>query len=300
MAYVAGTTKADHLVGTVDDDVIVAKGGDDTIGGSGGDDRIDGGAGNDTVDYTTYTGMISVKLSETGETFVYADGRHADTLLNIENIIGGSGNDYFVGNSADNTFHGGAGHDYFVASLGSDTYYGDDGYDMVDYSNVGTGLTIRPTGHGYTTVIAGGIAYDSLYSVENIIGTAFDDKISGDGADNYFRGMKGDDKLSGGAGGDLLNGGAGNDRLTGGADADIFQFTGRFGNDVVTDFNAHGDSHDFIDLSGVKFFDCFDDLVKYNASQEGNDVVIDAGNFGTITLKNVDIDHLSADQFIFG
>jgi Ca2+-binding RTX toxin-like protein len=299
MAYVTGTNTDDFLIGTNDDDVIRAKAGNDTIFCSGGDDVIDGGRGLDTMDYSSLPGALSIQLAETGVTQVYVNGIASDKLVNIENLTGGSANDYFAGNSADNTFHGGAGNDYFVASQGFDTYYGDSGYDMVDYSGVGTGLTIRPTGHGYTTVIAGGTPYDSLYSIENIIGTKFDDVISGGGANNFFRGMGGMDTLSGGAGGDVLNGGAGNDRLTGGADADIFEFKGRFGNDVITDFNTDGESHDFIDLSGVKCFDCFDDLLKYNTSQHGHDVVIDAGSEGTITLKNVNIHHLNADQFNF-
>lgn len=299
MAYVVGNNKANRLEGTSVNDVIVAKGGNDMVLGSDGDDCIDGGQGRDTVDYTNFHGTLSITLAETGETQVYADDRWSDTLLSIENITGGSGDDYFVGNSANNIFHGGAGHDYFVASLGFDTYYGDTGYDMVDYSGVGTGLTIRPTGYGYTTVIAGGKSYDSLYSVENVIGTHFNDVISGDAADNYLRGMKGQDRLSGGASGDVLNGGAGNDQLTGAADADIFEFKGNFGKDIVADFNAHGDSHDFIDLSGVSSIDDFDDLVADHATQDGNDVVVDAGKLGTITLRNVDLDHLTADQFIF-
>jgi serralysin len=297
MAYIVGTNKADELNGTSHNDVINARGGDDLIIGSNGVDRINGGSGQDTVDYSNFTGSLSITLAETGETEVITDSPYHDTLVSIENITGGFGDDYFAGNSADNTFRGGAGDDYFVASNGYDTYYGNSGYDMVDYSKTGTGLTIRPTGFGYSTVIAGGTAYDALYSIENIIGTRFNDEISGDKANNYFLGMRGDDQLSGGAGGDVLNGGANNDTLTGGRDADIFEFKGSFGDDTVTDFDAHGDDHDFIDLSALNYFDNFADL-KGNTTQDGDDVIIDAGSHGTITLENVDIDHLTADQFI--
>lgn len=303
MAYIHGTKSADHLNGTDGNDFIVAGGGDDTIYCSSGDDRISGGRGQDTVDYGTYSGRISVTLAESGESFVYADGRHSDTLISIENVNGGSGDDYFAGNSANNTFRGGAGQDYFVGSQGYDTYYGDDGYDTVDYSNVGVGANVRPTGHGYATVTAIATtdgAFDRLYSIENVIGTAFDDKIVGDKSNNEFYGGAGNDCLRGGAGGDELTGGAGNDRLTGGADADIFIFGGDFGVDTVTDFHACGDSHDVLDMRGVETVTSFDSLLQsHRMWQSGRDVIIDASEGNEIILKRVDIHDLSAADFMF-
>jgi Ca2+-binding RTX toxin-like protein len=300
MANVVGSNKADLLYGTMGDDTISARGGNDTIVWSLGADHIDGGAGSDTMDYSGYKGELSIVLTGSTETAVMVNGEPGDVLVNIENLIGGGRNDYFVGDDADNTFHGNGGHDYFVASQGADAYYGGSGYDAVDYSNVGTALTIRirPTGYGYAMTTDQSNNYDRLYSIENITGTQFGDHISGSGANNYFRGMGGDDMLSGGAGGDVLDGGQGNDRLKGGANADIFQFSGELGKDVVVDFHTEGDSHDFIDLSATTVSD-FDDLMKNHATQQGDDVVIDTLGHGTITLKHVDINNLTADQFIF-
>lgn len=302
MANVIGTNKADLLHGTAHDDNIVGLNGKDTIRWSTGADHIDGGAGSDTMDYTGYKGELSIVLKGSDETAVMVNGEPGDVLVNVENLIGGSRNDYFVGDDADNTFRGNGGDDYFVASQGADNYYGGAGYDAVDYSGVGTALTIRirPTGYGYAMTTENSNHYDRLFSIENITGTEFGDHMSAAGnVNNYFRGLGGDDVLSGGAGGDVLDGGQGNDKLKGGAHADIFQFTGQFGKDLVTDFHADGDGHDFVDLSAVNSVSDFDDLMKNHASQQGNDVVIDAGSFGTITLKHVDITDLTADHFMF-
>ena len=99
----------------------------------------------------------------------------------------------------------------------------------------------------------------------NIIGSHFDDALTGDAHDNILYGGAGNDHLSGndgndllsggtgndilvgGAGNDILIGGAGNDNLTGGTGADTFK-TGS-GNDNITDYNlAEGDK---VDISAV-------------------------------------------------
>jgi Ca2+-binding RTX toxin-like protein len=290
MTRITGTDMSDTITGTMGDDVIKM---------SGGLDHIDGGSGSDTMDYSRYDGELTIVLADSDPTTVYGNGAPGDVLVDIENLIGGRRNDYFAGDNSDNTFYGKGGHDYFVASNGFDHYFGGAGYDLVDYSNTGVGLVITAPTQGTSVVSGGGVDHDTLNSIERIIGTAFSDKISGGAANNEFYGLGGKDMLNGGAGGDVLDGGRGNDRLTGGADADIFVFAGRFGHDTVTDFNAHGKAHDFIDLSGVSNIPDFDDLISNHATQHGHDVVIDAANAGTITLKNVDLDHLSADQFLF-
>ena len=53
----------------------------------------------------------------------------------LEEAIGGSGNDTFIGNIADNVFKGGSGGDTFYDSFGSDTYYGGSGsFDTLYFS----------------------------------------------------------------------------------------------------------------------------------------------------------------------
>ncbi|EAR17767.1 hypothetical protein WH7805_09564 [Synechococcus sp. WH 7805] len=76
----------------------------------------------------------------------------------LEEAIGGSGNDTFLGNIADNVFRGGNGGDRFYDSFGSDTYYGGSGtfdtlYFSENYSdfsieNLGTSLAFSRNNSG--------------------------------------------------------------------------------------------------------------------------------------------------------
>ena len=97
------------------------------------------------------------------------------------------------------------------------------------------------------------IAYN--VTVENAVGGAGDDTISGNSVNNvltgndgddFLFGRAGDDKLHGNTGDDVLNGGAGNDQLFGGAGNDVFVFTDA-GVDTIKDYQA-GEK---IDLSGL-------------------------------------------------
>jgi Ca2+-binding RTX toxin-like protein len=65
-----------------------------------------------------------------------------------------------------------------------------------------------------------------LFEIENIVGSAFDDRIasfSQTAIDNVFDGGAGDDDLEGGAGNDTLRGGTGLDRLDGGDGNDTLE-----------------------------------------------------------------------------
>ena len=55
----------------------------------------------------------------------------------------------------------------------------------------------------------GGAGSDTLTSIENLTGSAFDDTLTGDGNANILSGLAGDDTLNGGAGNDTLDGGDG-------------------------------------------------------------------------------------------
>ena len=61
---------------------------------------------------------------------------------------------------------------------------------------------------------------DTLTDVENLIGSIFDDDLTGDDEDNLLHGGIGIDVLVGNGGNDTLDGGIGNDWLVGGNDAD--------------------------------------------------------------------------------
>ena len=102
----------------------------------------------------------------------------------------------------------------FIASRGSDTFNGAvDTADTVDYSQatVSSGVKIDLSVTAQTTV---GSGPDTLTSIENVIGTQFNDSIRGSSSDNELWGMGGDDALRAAGGHDILHGGEGRDTLS--------------------------------------------------------------------------------------
>ena len=108
------------------------------------------------------------------------------------------------------------------------------GTDTVDYSLAGAAVkaNLALTGHQKT----GGAGLQTLSSIENLIGSAFNDGLTGSAADNVLSGGDGDDKLTGGSGDDHLDGGSGKDKLDGGAGADVM--SGGPGDDAYAVDNA--------------------------------------------------------------
>lgn len=83
-----------------------------------------------------------------------------------DTLQGGTGDDLILGSSGDDTFIGNPGDDIIVGSPGN---------DVVDYSENGTGLFVNLDffGNGF---VAEGLGFvDAILSIEEIIGTEFDD-----------------------------------------------------------------------------------------------------------------------------
>ena len=110
---ITGDDEANEVTGNAGDDHVETKGGDDTVVATkhDGDDHYDGGSGHDTYDATTTTADLHVDL--VAGTIESTDVGH-DTVIEIENICGGSGNDTIVADDAVNILSGGAGDDTFV------------------------------------------------------------------------------------------------------------------------------------------------------------------------------------------
>jgi Ca2+-binding RTX toxin-like protein len=113
-------------------DYGLAEAGNDTFTGVDdfSDDYMYGGSGNDSVDYSDRTERVNVSLDG-----VANDGEVGENDLveaDIENVVGGSGNDDLTGNDLGaNTLTGGAGNDALVGNGGGDTLSGDDGEDAL-------------------------------------------------------------------------------------------------------------------------------------------------------------------------
>lgn len=151
--------------------------------------------------------------------------------------------------------------------------------------------------------VDGAAASDIVYNSGKLTGDVWlgsgNDRYEGKGGtvDGTIDGAGGNDVLRGGAGIEILSGGIGHDVLTGRGSADTFIFSTGFDADTITDFQLLG-AHDVVDLSEMKGFDSFADL-NHHLHQMGKDAVIDFGHGDELTLRNVDIHDLTANDFLF-
>ena len=130
----------------------------------------------------------------------------------------------FIGLGGVDDLLGGAGNDILQGGTGNDILDGGDGNDTADYSdatanNLNVNLNTGTSG-------GGGRGADTLFNIENALGSGFNDKLTGNGGVNMLIGAGGNDTLSGLGGNDILYGGAGDDIITGGGNSDIAYFSG--------------------------------------------------------------------------
>ena len=151
----------DTLDGGAGDDYLSGGDGDDLfIGAPGaGDDTYDGGAGNDTITFAASDDNLIINLGDgTASDDGGEDGVGVGTLINIENAIGGSGNDIITSDDGVNKLEGLAGDDQIFGLGGNDILLGGSGDDTLDG---GEGDNLLNGGIG-DDVIDGGEGMDAL------------------------------------------------------------------------------------------------------------------------------------------
>jgi hypothetical protein len=190
---------------------------------------LQSGAGNDTL----------IGIAAFAETFIPGDGNDAvtgqveDTLdwssssaaMTIDSVLGsatGQGTDtwtgvtMFIGSDFDDILIVGAGA---TPGGGATAFSGGAGVDTVDASAAAAGAGINL--ETLDDPILGATLADDL---ENAIGSAFNDSLTGNDLRNVLNAGDGDDTLFGAAGNDTLFGGLGNDTFSGGTGADRVSF----------------------------------------------------------------------------
>jgi autotransporter-associated beta strand protein len=90
---------------------------------------INGGGGGDWLDYSLFTTPVSVNLA-TGAASRVA-GAATGKVLQIQNVIGGSGNDRLVGSALGNILMGGGGNDTIIGGNGRSVLIGGAGGDAI-------------------------------------------------------------------------------------------------------------------------------------------------------------------------
>ncbi|MGE4325403.1 MAG: calcium-binding protein, partial [Pseudodonghicola sp.] len=208
--------------------------------------------------------------------------------------------DKFIGAKGSQIMRGLAGDDYMDGGKGVDSvrYDRDYRYESTDGVTVNLKAGFAIDGFGDR---------DTLKNFENVRGSDYADKITGSNGKNLLqggdsndllKGLGGNDTLEGGDGNDKLDGGNGNDMLAGGAGFDRFIFSGKFGNDTISDFRTAG-IKEKIDLSGVTAIKNFADLMNNHISDIGGHAVINDGAGNTIDLYGVIMDDLAKNDFLF-
>lgn len=227
-------------------DVIFTPNGNDrlTVGdlsgtGMTGLIEFDGGGGNDWLDASA---AVNVIHGRGGIGFDVLRGGSADDLLygeaDADALYGGGGNDQLFGGDGDDHLTGGAGANLISGGAGSDTARFDDATQsvIIDLNNG----TVTNNGYG---------AVDTLDSIENLIGGAYNDILIGEGSNNrleggagadYLIGLGGDDILIGGAGAaNTLQGGLGNDLYYVSANDTLIEYAGEGVDTVLTDLAVY-------------------------------------------------------------
>ena len=197
MATKTGNNNNNRLVGTTGNDVLKGLGGIDFLWGGagndeleGGDDRdvLHGGPGNDEL----YGGDgHDVLYGGTGRDRLNGEGGN-DVLVGEGWLDGGDGNDTILAGPYSHIW-GGPGADVLMTTGGGVVRY------RGSSDGGGTGVTVNlATGTGQGADAEG----DVISGFWGIIGSDYDDTLTGDEKDNWLRGKDGGDTLDGGGGED--------------------------------------------------------------------------------------------------
>lgn len=292
-----------------------------TVNGSSGNDTaifssqntiFDGAAGIDTIDHSMWSGTVTVTLD--GSNWVNANWASGivDTIRNVENFFGASGNDSITGDSLDNSLGGAGGNDTLTGGAGNDTLDGGDGTDtlnggigddiligglLADSMTGGTGndtfyvdnagdvVIDRASDTGTDTVFssvtfsAAGTQQDGIENI-TLTGTGAIN-ATGNALNNVLTGNSGNNTLDGGDGNDQLYGNDGLDTLTGGIGDDVLD--GGTGGDTMTG-GAGGDTYSVDNLS---------DVVDEFSSDTGTDLVVSTVTFSAAGTNQSGIENIT-------
>ena len=283
---VEGSSEGDTLIGSGGNEDLRGNGGDDELEGRGGADVITGGLGIDLASYRDHAADEPVKVTIDNVADDGKPGEGDKVWLDVENLVGGHGDDELHGTTYGNVISGGpAGNDKVYGEGGddrldegydpadpaadSDELFGGGGNDVADYSKRTASLTITQD-----DAANDGVRIDDVTVVENDnVHIDVENVRTGSGQD-IIHGNDGVNRLESGSGGDRIEARGGDDELIGGSEVDrLFgeagkdKLTGGQGNNVL----SGGDGDDrFIESTGWVGNDGYDggaglDTVDYTA-----------------------------------
>ncbi|WP_306151028.1 VWD domain-containing protein [Roseovarius sp. MMSF_3281] len=240
------------------------------VSGFGTDSYTLNGEGSVRLDFREiFDQGIKVDLSLSSGQIINDGFGNTETIngsLDLWEVYGTFGNDWFKGSDADESWRD---------NDGSDTLDGGGGFDRLRYDSIDYwgGVDIDAV-EGTVTNRGEPDIVDQISNFEWFRGSDNDDRIAGDGANNLLQGGGGNDTLIGGGGEDTLEGGAGEDAFVIGA-----------GSTIIEDFEIGTDSFDVV-IDGVT--EEARDLALADATAvSGGGAVVDFGNGNTLTFGNL-------------
>jgi VCBS repeat-containing protein len=227
-----GTSGNNLMLGTIYGDTMSGGDGNDTYRINNTHDKIVETA---TGGYDTAQTSVSYTLDANVESLVMSGHGSIDGSGNELNnsIIGNAGANVLSGLGGDDVLSGGGGNDTLIGGDGDDNMDGGAGIDTASYASATGAVTVSLALASYQNT--GSAGTDKLVNIENLVGSGFDDTLSGNSGTNA---------ITGGAGADTMTGGAGHDTFiyTSASDSAVGH------SDVITDLQ---NNVDFIDLSAL-------------------------------------------------
>ncbi|HET7481442.1 MAG TPA: calcium-binding protein [Actinomycetota bacterium] len=251
---IVGKGGFDNIFGLGGNDLICGGSGTDSLFGGPGDDKLNpqggqsnGGSGDDLfvhgsarfdgaprgihvdVERGTATGWGTDRLN--GVTSVIGSS-HDDVIKGsaaFDDLAGGPGSDLLVGRAGDDylagwgalgrdgqdVLKGGVGDDRLFWSPKADTFDGGSGNDWAQMDGP------KPQVVNLLAGTATGTGSDTITGIENVVGSIYDDYLTGDDNDNDLQGFEGNDTLYGYGGNDTLEGYLDEDYADGGDGTDV-------------------------------------------------------------------------------
>ncbi len=225
---VRGGSGNDTFMGSAWADRFQGGPGDDSFWGGGGGDDFAGGTGWDTAHYDNVSAStnLNVSLDGVANDAGPGEGDNVGSDNSVEEVDGGPGNDTLTGNDQANKLVGNAGNDFLRGGLGADTLIGGANVDTLAYDEPQrtSGVTVTLPEGGILSAGQGAAGEnDSIQGFENLTGSKFNDKLTGNSGNN---------NILDGAGNDTVNGAGGNDSFVEQPGAD--EYIGGGGSDTIS------------------------------------------------------------------
>jgi Ca2+-binding RTX toxin-like protein len=197
----------------------------------------------------------------------------SDTLFGFagnDSLDGGDDEDFIDGGAGQDTLLGGTGDDALSGGLDADLLNGGDGFDVAFYDLATGGVTVDLT----TGLASGAEGADTLVGIEDVLGSAHSDMLTGASGSNELYGGLGNDTLLGMDDGDYLEGHDGEDSLVAGNGRDTLN---------------GGDDSDFVDGGEGRDTAAYaHDRADYSIGTYGTGLLISRAGEGTDTVSGVE------------